>query len=261
MRILVTGATGTVGRHVITHLAAADIEVRALTRNPETAALPAQVEVVRGDLDNPDPQVFEAVDRMYLLAMGDTRLAVRQAKQAGVRRIVTLSSAAQDDFHRGMEKIVQDSGLEWTHVRPGMFMANLRDWADGVRKGVVREPYAQARQAPVHEADIAAVAAEALLTDDHVRQIHTLSGPESLTKPEQVRAIARALGRPVEFEEVTPDQWRAQVKDTMPDFVTEFLLAIWATADEPVLPGVGNVLGRPAKTLAEWTADHIADFR
>lgn len=259
MRILVTGATGTVGRHVVEQLMDRGVQVRALTRRPESAALPAEAEVVRADLDTPAAEVFRGVDRMYLLAAGDTKLTVDLAKRAGVRRIVTLSSAAEDEFHRGAESAVENSGLEWTHVRPGMFMANLRDWADGVRAGVVREPYAQARQAPVHEVDIAAVVTRTLLEDGHIGRIYPLTGPQLLDKVEQARTIGAALGKSVRFEEISPRQWRESVP--IPDYVAEFLLGIWADSDESVLTTVEDVLGRPAKTLADWASDHREDFR
>ncbi len=214
---------------------------------------------MRGDLDTPAAEVFQGVDRMYLLAVGDTKRTVDLAEQAGVRRIVTLSSAAEDDFHRGAENIVENSGLEWTHVRPGMFMANLLDWSDGIRAGVVREPYAQARQAPVHEVDIAAVVTTALLEDGHIGRIYPLTGPQLLDKVEQAGTIGAALGKTVRFEEASPRQWRENV--AMPGYVADFLLGIWANANESVLTTVEDVLGRPAKTLAGWASDHREDFR
>lgn len=274
MRIFVTGATGTVGRQVIEHLLTASADVRALTRRPENAGLPAAVEVVGGDLENPESlaPAFDGVDRMYLLATGDTPQVVDLAKQAGVRRIVVLSSASAGfesdpggEFHRAVERVVEDSGPEWTHVRPGMFAGNLLDWADAIRtEGVVKAPYNAARQSPVHELDIAAVAATALLSDGHHGKIYTLSGPEALTKTEQVAAISKAIGRDIRFEELTPEQWREHVKEEMPPFAIDWLLGLWAqTVDnpEPALPTVHEVLGRPARTVAEWAADHAEDFR
>lgn len=274
MRILVTGATGTVGRHVVDHLLTAGVDVRALTRRPESAELPAAVEVVEGDLEKPQSlaSALDGVDRMYLLAVGDTRQVVDLAKQAGVRRIVVLSSASAEfendpggEFHRAAERAVEESGLEWTHVRPGMFAGNLMDWADAIRAdGVVRAPYGAARQSPVHELDIAEVAATALLSNDHSGQSYTLSGPESLSKAEQVAAIGQAVGREVRFEELTPEQWREHVKEELPEFVVDWLLGLWAhTVDnpEPVLPTVRDVLGRPARTVREWAADHAEAFR
>jgi len=274
VRILVTGATGTVGRHVVERLLTAGADVRALTRRPESAGLPAAVEVVGGDLEQPESlaPAFEGVDRMYLLATGDTQQVVGLAKQVGVRRVVVLSSASAGfdndsggEHHRAAERVVEDSGLEWTHVRPGMFAGNLVDWADAIRaEGVVKAPYGAARQSPVHELDIAAVAATALLSDGHNGKIYTLSGPESLTKGEQVAAISKAIGRDIRFEELTPEQWREHIKEDIPPFVVDWLLGLWAhTVDnpEPVLPTVQEVLGRPARTVAGWAADHAEDFR
>lgn len=274
MRIFVTGATGTVGRHVVEQLLTAGAAVRALTRRPESAGLPAAVEVVGGDLEKPESlaSAFDGVNRMYLLATGDTQQVVDLAKQAGVRRVVVLSSANAGfendpggEFHRATERVVEGSGLEWTHVRPGMFAGNLLDWADAIRaEGVVKAPYGAARQSPVHEFDIAAVAATALVSDGHHGKIYTLSGPEALTKPEQVAAISKAIGRDIRFEELTPEQWREHVKEEIPPFAIDWLLGLWAeTVDnpEPVLPTVQQVLDRPARTVAEWAADHAEDFR
>lgn len=274
MSIFVTGATGTVGRQVVEHLLTAGADVRALTRRPGNPGLPAAVDVVGGDLENPESlaPAFDGVNRMYLLATGDTRQIVDLAKQAGVRRIVVLSSASAGfnnnpggEFHRTAERAVEDSGLEWTHVRPGMFAGNLLDWADAIRtEGVVKAPYNAARQSPVHELDIAAVAATTLLSNGHHGRIYTLSGPETLTKTEQVAAISKAIGRDIRFEELTPEQWREHVKEQMPLFAVDWLLDLWAQTvhnPEPVLPTIQEVLGRPARTVAEWAADHAEDFR
>jgi len=268
MRILVVGATGNVGRHVVDHLVVAGVDVRAVSRRPADAGLP--VEVVAGDLDHPESltAALADVDRMYLLAAGNTRHVVDLAKRAGVRRVVLLSSLSAGmegfpggDHHRAAELAVEDSGLEWTHVRPGMFLTNLLSWSGRIRDtGVVREPHARARQAPVHEEDIAAVAATALLFDHHVGKALPLSGPESLAKPDLVAAIGKALGRPLRFEQVSPDQW----DDIPPRYIADIMLSIWARAERTpdlVLTTVQDVLGRPARTAADWAVDHVADFR
>jgi hypothetical protein len=127
--------------------------------------------------------------------------------------------------------------------------------------GVVREPFARAAQAPIHEADIAAVVVTALLQDGHAGRRYTLSGPASLTKTEQVEAISGGLDRQVSFEEVSPTLWLT-VAGVDPD-VAEFLVARWAAATdhpEPVLPTVREVTGRPARTLIRWAADHAEEF-
>lgn len=275
MRILVTGATGTVGRHVVDDLVAHGISVRAVSRRPQGAGLPDDAEALPGDLDEPASlaSAFEGIDRVFLIAAGRTRQVVELARRCGVRRIVVLSSATagfeplpdSGAFHRSVEQAVEESGLEWTHLRPGMFAANLLDWAEAIRtEGVVRAPYNEARQAPVHERDIAAVAVAALIADDHIGQTYRLSGPESLRKAEQTAQLGQGIGRAVRFEALSPEQWRAYVSEHIPPVVVEFLLELWAQTvqhPEPVLAAVSEVLGRPARTVAEWARDHRSAFQ
>ncbi|XVQ06505.1 SDR family oxidoreductase [Spirillospora sp. CA-255316] len=141
MKILVTGATGFVGRNVVDQLLRVGVEVRALTRNPATAGLPPQVEVVRGDLAEPDSvaSVFEGIDRMYLFPVEETaRQIVTLAEEAGIRRAVDLSAASVTaGLHvNPVEQAVEESGMVWTHVRPCGFMANmLQIWAPSIRAG------------------------------------------------------------------------------------------------------------------------------
>ncbi|MCP3802013.1 NAD(P)H-binding protein [Allokutzneria sp. A3M-2-11 16] len=273
MKLLVAGATGSVGRQVVEQLVRAGAQVRALSRRPETAGLPAEVEVVAGDVEKPETleSAFDGVDRAYLLPYGETRRVVALAKEAGVQRIVMVTSVsaeyeteAENEYYRVAERAVEESGVEWTHVRPGMFMGNLLDWAGSIRAtAAVREPYAAARQAPVDEVDIAAVAVTALLADGHHGKIYTLSGPESLTKVEQVAIISKAVGRVIQFEEVTPEQWRNEAGDDL-EFLADWLLEVWAMAveqPEPVRPTVQDILGRRARTLAEWAEVNKEHFR
>jgi uncharacterized protein YbjT (DUF2867 family) len=287
MTILVTGATGFVGRHVVSQLAEAGERVRAMTRNPARASVPAGVEVVRGDLLEP-PSVAEAlvgVDRMYLFPEPRTAVAVvAAARDAGVKRIVTLSSGAvsgglDTDFQLPVEQAVEASGCEWTHLRPGEFASNtLRLWGPSIRaERVVRHHLPDWRGLPVHEADIAAVGVAALLRDGHHGKAYDLTGPERLSAREQVAAISAALGEEVRLEEVPAEQardilkglggWAADNADFMtgfepysatsiPDFTVEELDAML----EP-LPTVEDVTGRPARTYAEWAREHVEDFR
>lgn len=274
MKIFVTGATGSVGRNVVELLLTGGAEVRALTRRPESANLPDAVEVVGGDLDSPEglTGMFDGVERMYLIAAGEaTGRLLEAAKEAGVQRVVTLSSASAGfannpggDFHRAFELVVEESGLEWTHVRPGMFASNLLDWAEDIKTtGIVRLPYDNARQSPVDELDVAAVAAAALLDDAHVGKIYTLSGPEALTKSEQFATIAKSIGNEILFTEITPEQWRDEAGGHLPPYVMDWLLSYWEDAlenPEPVLPDVERVLGKPARPLSEWASTHAEEF-
>jgi uncharacterized protein YbjT (DUF2867 family) len=287
MNILVTGATGFVGRHVVEQLVGAGIRVRALTRNPATAGLPADVEVVRGDLTAPASLIpaLAGIERMYLFPVDETaREVVALAKQAGVRRIVDLSAASVTaGLHiNPVEHAVEELGLEWTHVRPCGFMANmLQIWAPSIRaERVVRYPFADEPMNLIHEADIAAVASAALLEEGHTGAAYTLTGPALITVREQVRAIGAALGEVVRYEEVTREQARELMKaqggfaaesaDLMLGFIDYgggqaasadgYADQDWSALMKP-WPDVQQVTGRPARSFAEWAEDHVADFR
>lgn len=287
MTILVTGATGNVGRIVVEQLVAAGQQVRALTRDPGRASLPDGVRVVRGDLAEPDtlPDALAGVERMYLFPVPATaKEVVGLAKRAGVQRIVVLSSGAvtgghDTDFHLPVERAVEESGLAWTHVRPGEFMLNkLWLWGPSIRaEGVVRDPYPDAAWYPVHERDIADVATAALLEDGHAGVAYDLNGGELISRRDQVRAIAEALGRDIEFEVVTRDQARDMYRRqggfaaAMADFLLGFedysgaQIESESTVEfDPASlgspPTAERVTGQPARTFAEWARDHAGDF-
>ncbi|MDT7623612.1 MAG: hypothetical protein QOF99_4513 [Pseudonocardiales bacterium] len=273
--ILVTGATGNVGGSVVRQLLDAGENIRALTRDPGAARLPAGVDVVGGDLADPSTLagVFDGIDRMFLFPVPATATAVTElAVRAGVRRVAVLSSSAVTQpgdnmvsvMHRTVEDAVVRSGLDATFVRPGGFATNTLSWAPSVRaEGVVRAPYPGAAMNSIHEADIAAVATTALLDDKHVGAAYQLTGPASITQAEQVRAIAAATGREVRFEELTPERARAAMAQVMPAEIADLMLGYLAGSVDTVaevLPTVEQVTGRPARTYAEWAADHAADF-
>ncbi len=287
MKILVTGATGNVGRNIVEQLVAKGVEVRALTRNPASAGLPAQVEVVKGDLAEPASltSAFEGIDRLHLFPVPETAdQVVALAKQAGVRRIVDLSAAAITIglYESPVEAAVEASGLEWTHVRPSEFMANLLPvWAPAVKaERRVRYPFADEAGVPVHEADIAAVAVAALTEDGHAGKSYTLTGPSSVTTRERVAAIAEALGEEVVYEEVTRERAR-EILHAQGGFAADnadFLLGFLdytggeGTGEGGVSEddysqllkpwsGVEDATGRPARSYRQWALDHVQDFR
>lgn len=275
MTYLVTGARGHVGRHVVAGLAAAGVPVRAMSREPADLAVPAGVEVVRGDLTEPAglDDALRGVEAMYLFPEPSTATeVVERAVRAGVRRIVVLSSSSVTEegnhsgmYHRTVELAVERSGVEATFVRPDEFATNiLWKWGSSIRReGVVRAPYPRAQRALLHEADIADVVVAALLQDGHAGQIYTLTGPASLDQAEQVAAVARGIGRDIAFVEVDAAQARADLVQVMPEPVVDMVLAyLAASVDEPptVLPTVETITGRPGRTLEQWARDHAAEL-
>jgi uncharacterized protein YbjT (DUF2867 family) len=289
MRILVTGATGGVGRCVVRQLldSGSGVTVRALTRDPARADFPAGVEVVRGDLEDPASLrgVFDGVDRMHVFPVEDTAAeTIALARAAGVSRATVLSAAAVTTGHsvNPVEQIVEDSGMEWTHVRPGEFMTNkLHLWGPSVRaERVVRYPFPDEQGVPVHEEDVATMIVAGLLEDRHVGKAYTLTGPTVQTVREQVAAIGAALGEEVRFEEVTREQARELMK-AQGGFAAEhadmflgyadydgseasgedgYSEEDWSELLKP-WPDFQEATGRPPRDFAQWARDRADDFR
>lgn len=278
MTILVTGATGAVGRHLVSTLLDRGASVRALTRKPDGAAFPEGVDVVGGDLSDASvlgPEVFEGVDRAFVFPAQGVGAFVEAAVAAGVHRFTVLSSlAAAREFprdhgsasqlhHSAVEASVIESTDAWTILRPGTFANNLLSWAWQIRSGApIRAPFLNSAQAPIHEYDVAEAAAESLLTDDHLGEVIAMTGPEAITRSEQVATIAAALGREIPLIEITPEEFRAETGQFIPEPVMKMLLDYWSdTLTEPDQPRpVTPVTGHPGRTLAQWAADHRADF-
>jgi uncharacterized protein YbjT (DUF2867 family) len=280
--ILVTGATGNVGRNVVSLLCGAGARVRAFTRNPDIAGLPDSVEVVRVDLSDPSTldDTLEGIDSVFLMwrSLAAPVVPVLRKLQANhVRHIVFLSSAAiQDDLpvqtnpigkiHLEIEEEIKKTGLEWTFLRPGAFAANaLTWWAPQLRIGdVVRWPYGAAAWAPIHERDIAAVAVRALTEDGHAGKKYYLTGGELRTQFEQLQIISEAIGRNLRYEELTPDLARQQMSASLPPFVVDRLLELWAGMVETPAPPtrtVEEVTGVPPTTFRQWALEHAENFR
>jgi uncharacterized protein YbjT (DUF2867 family) len=257
------------------------LPVRALTRNPVSAGFTHDVEVVAGDFTVPhsiDAAVAGARAAFVVWTTAPATAAeVVERLARHVERIVLLSSPHQTPhpffqqpnplatIHAGIERLVQGSGAQWTIIRPGMFAANaIAWWAPQIRAGqVVRWPYGAVETAPIDERDIAAVAAHALNEDGHVGRDYVVTGPESLSQAEQVRAIGDALGRRVRLHELSPEEFRRDTDGIWPRAVVDMLLSAWgAAAGIPayVTSTVADVTGTPARTFAEWAAAHVDAF-
>jgi uncharacterized protein YbjT (DUF2867 family) len=275
--ILVTGATGTVGRQTVSQLLGTGAAVRALTRHPATARLPGDVEVVGGDLSDPDTlapalENVEAVFLVWPFTTTEGTPAVLDAVERQTHRLVYLSSAGGQQpepvgmFHADMERLIEASRLEWTFLRPSGFATNTLMWAAQIRDdGVVRWPYGAAARSLTHESDIAAVAVRALTGEGHSGAKHVLTGPELVTQAEQVHTIGETIGRPVRWEEVPPDAVRNGLAAAFGnEAFVDHALETWASfVQEPelVTSTVERITGTPARTFHEWASDHADDFR
>jgi uncharacterized protein YbjT (DUF2867 family) len=276
--ILVTGATGNVGRELVRVLAEDGEEVMALIRRDEDRArLPAGVKGLVGDLNRPETiaPALSGVRGAHLLAgyEGLVELLVAM-RDAGVRRVTLQSSSsvpagdmsnAVARYHILSEQAIRDSGLAWTFIQPNSFMTNTLRWLPQMRAGdTIRLPFADVPIATIDPADIAEVAAAALTTDRHEGRAYRVSGPESLLPAEQVAILGRVLGRDLRLEPMSNDEARAEMSASMPaEYVDAFLrFFVDGTIDEStVLPTVEQVLGRPPRRFEDWARAHADAFR
>jgi uncharacterized protein YbjT (DUF2867 family) len=272
MTIVVTGATGNVGRPLVAELVAAGARVRAVTRTPHTAGFPSGVEVVSSAAD-----ALPGASAVFLnsRALGaDLPEVVAQCRRTGVTKLVALSAInADDDFARQpsrfrgdrnkeVEQLAVESGLAWVSLRPAVFATNFAGmWSAQIRAGdLVGGPYAEASSAPIVESDISAVAARALLTDDLVGQRIPLTGPQAFTNAELVGVIGDVLGRTLQYREVPAALVRQRFIGLgfNAEFADAYTAMLAETLDKPALVthDVEKVLGRPATPFAQWVSQH-----
>jgi uncharacterized protein YbjT (DUF2867 family) len=263
---------------VVEQLLESGAQVRATSRNPATAGLPAGVDVRAADLVRPAtlPAVLSGVDKVFLFPEPDGIDGfVEAAQAAGVRHVVLLSSQAvhgpedESDFIRNRHVVVEDalraSGIDWTFVRPGAFATNSLMWARSVKADrEVRWFYPDVQVAPVHEQDIAAVVVAALLNDGHENVAYDVTGPESLSQRRLVELIGEAIGVQLNFVALGHDEALAEVGQFMPVPIVASMLDYNEKAGPgpaPISDGVQQATGKPGRTFAQWAIDHAADFK
>ncbi|SPE62201.1 NAD(P)H azoreductase [Streptomyces netropsis] len=269
MTTLVTGATGNTGRHVVAELVRRGERVRALTRNPAAAAglFPGEVELAAGTHTAPEEldAALDGVSRLHITVTA--RLAevgaelVRRAVGAGVRRITVVWGG----WVGPVERAVAESGVQWTRLEPQEFMSNTLTWVDSIRtEGIVREPY-DLPSALVHEADIGAVAAVALLDDGHAGRAYNLTGPQPLTPRERIAILSRTIRRGIDFAPITHEQAVDRLMATgVSRADAEYVVGWYAAPGDDattVVDTVEQVTGRPPRTFTQWAAEHAERFQ
>ncbi|MEU8731879.1 MULTISPECIES: NAD(P)H-binding protein [Streptomyces] len=278
--IVVTGATGNIGRPLTRALAEAGEQVTAVSRHP--AAVPDGVRHRVADLAEPAGlrPALAGAKSLFLLLSGDLHALgahpadiVGEAVDSGVRRIVLLSTlgvvtrpfGATRIAMRALEDTVRESGLEWAVLRPGGFASNALWWAESVReRRLVAAPFGDVGVPVIDPADIAAVAAACLLEDRYTGGAYELTGPEAITPRGQTEALATALGSPVAFQELTREEARAAMARSMPAELADDTLDILGNpspAEQRVSPDVERVLGRAPRPFADWAARNATAFR
>ncbi|MEV5687724.1 NAD(P)H-binding protein [Streptomyces sp. NPDC052164] len=278
--IVVTGATGNVGRPLTQALAEAGEQVTAVSRH--AAAVPDGVRHVTADLAEPTSlaPVLDGAKALFLLLSGDLHAPgarptdiIDLAAAGGVSRIVLLSSQGVATrplgptriAMRAVEDALGESGPDWAVLRPGGFASNALAWAESVRtQGTVAAPFGDVGVPVVDPVDIAEVAAACLLDERHTGGVFELTGPEVITPRQQAEAIAAALGSPVRFHELTREEAKAAMTRFVPPELADDTLDIIAApnpAELGISPDVERVLGRAPSSFSDWVTRSMAAFR
>jgi len=283
--ILITGASGNVGAELAKVLTARGVPFRAMVRSPESArkiAALADAEVVAGDFDDPATvaRAVTGVDRAFLLTPSSEQAEAQQtdfvsmARGEGVGQIVKLSQLAADAgspvrflrYHAAVEQAIRASGMAYTFLRPNLFMQGLLGFrASIVADGRFFAAAGDARISAVDVRDIAAVAAAALTEDGHEGRTYDVTGPESLTHAEMAERLSDALGRRVEFVNVSPEAMReALIGFGFPTWQADGLIEDYAHYRRgeaaAVASGVQDATGKAPRTFAEFARDYAPAF-
>ncbi|MEU4339668.1 NAD(P)H-binding protein [Nocardia sp. NPDC023852] len=279
--IVITGATGTIGSEIIRQLADRGEQVRAVTRDPGRAEVPAGVEVVRGDYTDlaSIATAMTGADAAFVVGVlgpeyvEADRALITTAREAGIGRIVKLSAIGTGDvslgrvgtWHLPGEQAARESGVDWTILRPSSFASNTLSWAQAIRSGnPVPNMTGRATQGFIDPRDVAGVAVEALLSAEHAGRVYTLTGPELRSTHDLAATLAAVVGHPVRVVDIPEAEARehmltAGMSAEFADGALAGQAYVRAGRNAIVTDDVRQILGR-ARTYAEWATDHASAF-
>lgn len=280
-RVLVVGATGTVGTPLVTRLRERDVHVTVATRRPERArtAFGEGPTYVDFDLDRPETwaRTLADVDRLFLLyPPGRDRSRIEEFASAadgvGVDRVVFLSILGAEALpilpHRRIEKRLRRSGMAVTILRASWFMQNLSDVhrRDIVERDQIVVPAGEGRVSAVDARDVGAVAATVLTESGHANRAYDLTGPAALDFEEVATAFSRVLDRSIAYADPSRPRfgWHMYRRGFSPGFVAFMVLeysVVRLGAADRTTDAVERLLGRPPRTIETFVADHADDFR
>jgi len=283
--ILVTGASGQVGGALVEELVRLGAHMRAMVRSEEQATgfAARDVDAVVADFEQPETllEALDGVDRAFLMSRDDPRQPMMEASlieaatRAGVERIVKLSAngirpdnpVALMRWHAQAERILEESGLAYTILRPQLYMQNfLRVGPSIAVEGKFTAPMGDRRFAFVDVRDVARVAAASLTEEAHAGATYVVSGPEALSYGDAAETIGAAIGKEVAYEPAQPQAF-------CDSFIAERGLPRWRADDlafiasaysegegELVTDVVHRVGGSEPRSFAEFVKDHATHF-
>jgi (4-alkanoyl-5-oxo-2,5-dihydrofuran-3-yl)methyl phosphate reductase len=281
--ILVAGATGTIGSHLIPRLVGRGARVRALVRDPrKAAALGSGFEVVTGDLARPETitPALAGADKVFVVANGTSVAELEgnvyaAARGSGVRHIVKISGRQLDaDFmadvplainQRAAEASLRATGIDWTIIRPATYMSNFPKWIDHAA-GVLRLPVGEGRDTPTDPGDVADAGVEALLGHGHAGQVYEVTGPEFLTYREMTDRIAKATGTNLTLvDPPAEDVYQGLIASGMPDTQARGVLTYFEAVRQgrisPPTDTIARLLGREPRSFDQWVREHLTELQ
>jgi uncharacterized protein YbjT (DUF2867 family) len=277
--ILVSGATGNVGKHLVRQLLDKGTRVRVLVRDEaKVAYLGNSVERAIGDLDRPETltTAMHGIDRLYFVTPVTEQVMnlLEVAKQAGVKHVVKQSTIEADRWlgpgrwHREQEELIKSMGFAWTFIRPTMFTSNPIEWWSATIKSqnAVYFPGGKGKVPSVDPRDVAAVACMILTHPRHEGQVYEVTGPEPLTIGEMVQVLAKVLGKPLRYVNVPAFLaaiWlrRFGMSRELVNGLMETLGALRRNEYAYVTDVVQRVGGVKPRTFEVWCRDHVAAFQ
>ncbi len=281
MKVLVTGATGTVGSEVVKQLSAAGVSVRAAIHSPEKRdrIKGKGIETVRFDYENPLTmrEALKGIDKLYLLTpvaknmVELVKSVTSEAKTAGIRHIVRQSAFGSQleetllqRWHFAAEEAIEASGIPHTILRPNFFMQNYLTYP--AVDGAYYLPLGTARISVVDVRDIAAVAVEVLREKGHEGHVYPITGPEAITAAEAVALITKASKGHFRYVDAPPDEARkGMLAGGMPEWLTDAMLELFAWARSGKMSEVRNtveqVVGRKPHSFARFSKDYMRRFK
>ena len=279
--ILITGATGHIGRELVPQLQRMRQPIRVLARDAKKIAhLDPGIERTIGDLNDPQSldSAMRGVEQIFLVTfeMQQDVNVLESARRCDVQHIVKLSTLEATDhkikvgkWHYEREELIRASGLDWTFLRPGMFMSNSIDWwAESIKgQGSVFFPGGKkGRVAPIDPRDVASVAAFALTQLGHSGKSYELTGPELFTIGEMVQVISNALGKPIQYVDIPPIAAKLFMLKTGMDkglvnALMEMLASLRRNEGAIVTETFQQLTGRPPRTFEAWCQEHVESFR
>ncbi|HWZ97702.1 MAG TPA: SDR family oxidoreductase [Candidatus Dormibacteraeota bacterium] len=282
--ILITGASGSVGREVVREMMKTGGEFCAMFRSKEEAAkAPQGVKTVIADFADAGSlqRALEGVESVFLVCSPVQQLVelegnmIEECKKAGVKKIVLNSALGAGDcgksfpsWHRKVEDKLEASGVEFVFLRPNGFMQNILAFlAPSIKaQGAFYDAMGNAKTSYVDVRDVGAVAARTLTAAGHSGKIYELNGPEALTQDEIAKRISEKSGRVVSHVNIPREAHQKAMLDLgMPEWQVKALIELqdyYVSGRAATVDGVvEKLLGRPARTMDAFLAENASEFR